>query len=528
MPVPKRTIRRRAALVLAGLACLVGAPGIQGAEDPSGSLLVILDASRSMWGQIDGVAKIQIAKDALTEWLGGAPPDVETGLLVYGHRKKRGCDDIEMIVAPGRDNRDDLARAVQGLVPRGSTPIAGSLELAAERLGDAKGTQTWVLVSDGKENCKRDPCALVRSLAEEDRRVRVHAVGFSVDAEATEQLQCIAAAGGGQYWPARSADELVEALAQARKAMTSGAAMADASRGQGTSSQEDATAAARSATPASEGGDAEGAIGQGEVPVAAVEGEPASETVESVDATERAAAAGGDAAEVAGPAAALGQGPQVLAGDRADTASAHSLSPGKGALVLAHSSNYAYAHDAETGEQVAFLSATGEPAEVPPGTYRIRFDEHDLGEVEVAAGQTRVVDVRTGMGWIALTGSKTFAHLCDGRSDERLAFLGADGTPRQIPAGTYRICFENFTIADVEVAAGEKVQVDVAERMGWIQLQGLAQHGYAFERQTGEKMAILSPSGQPAQVPAGRYRIKLGRRTIENLVVAPGQTVVID
>ena len=69
--------------------------------------IVVFDASGSMWGQIDGKTRIEIARQALSGVLGAVPPSTELGLMVYGHREKGSCSDIELAVPPaaGRAGR---------------------------------------------------------------------------------------------------------------------------------------------------------------------------------------------------------------------------------------------------------------------------------------------------------------------------------------------------------------------------------------------------------------------------------------
>jgi hypothetical protein len=63
----------------------------------SNPMVLVLDASGSMWGQIDGKAKISIAKEALRELIDSLPADLQVGLSVYGHRREGDCKDIEML-----------------------------------------------------------------------------------------------------------------------------------------------------------------------------------------------------------------------------------------------------------------------------------------------------------------------------------------------------------------------------------------------------------------------------------------------
>ncbi|MES9972126.1 MAG: hypothetical protein ABW092_18995 [Candidatus Thiodiazotropha sp.] len=65
-----------------------------------------------------------------------------------------------------------------------------------------------VLVSDGLETCKRDPCEAVKQAKQAGVRFRLHVVGFDLKNEETAQLKCMAEAGGGRYVLANNAHEL--------------------------------------------------------------------------------------------------------------------------------------------------------------------------------------------------------------------------------------------------------------------------------------------------------------------------------
>ena len=62
------------------------------------NLLLILDASGSMWQKVEGEFKIVVARKVLKGLLGELPADSKVGLIAYGHRKKSDCADIETIM----------------------------------------------------------------------------------------------------------------------------------------------------------------------------------------------------------------------------------------------------------------------------------------------------------------------------------------------------------------------------------------------------------------------------------------------
>ncbi len=183
------------------------------AQDRPSSILV-LDGSGSMWGQIDGKAKITISQEVVGDLLGALPDNTDLGLTVYGHREKGNCADIETVVRPGPDTRAAIAQAVNSIKPKGKTPLSDAVRAAAEELRYTEERATVILVSDGRETCVADPCEVARTLEETGVDLTVHVVGFDVsdDATALGQLQCLADETGGQFVTADNADQLSDAL----------------------------------------------------------------------------------------------------------------------------------------------------------------------------------------------------------------------------------------------------------------------------------------------------------------------------
>ncbi len=175
--------------------------------------ILILDASGSMWGQIDGVNKIVIAKDVVEELVRGLPEEQRLGMVAYGHRKKGDCEDIETLADVG-ENRDKVISKIRGLSPKGKTPLTKSVEHSALALDYTKNAASIILVSDGLETCEADPCALAKTLEENGLDFTVHVIGFDVTEEERKGLACIADETGGKFLSADNAEELGEALAQ--------------------------------------------------------------------------------------------------------------------------------------------------------------------------------------------------------------------------------------------------------------------------------------------------------------------------
>ncbi len=175
--------------------------------------ILVLDASGSMWGQIDGTAKITIAQDVIGGLLQTLPPEHELGLTVYGHRRKGDCSDIETLIVPGVGQRAEIADAVNAIKPKGKTPLSAAVIAAAEALRYTEDRATVILVSDGRETCDFDPCEVGRRLEAAGVDFTAHVIGFDVvDPADRAQLQCLAEETGGTFRTASNAGELADAL----------------------------------------------------------------------------------------------------------------------------------------------------------------------------------------------------------------------------------------------------------------------------------------------------------------------------
>ena len=176
--------------------------------------MIVLDASGSMWGQIDGRSKIDIARETLGTVLKSVPVGTELGLMVYGHREKGSCSDIELAVPPGAGTENAITSFVNGINPKGKTPLSQSVEQAADILKYTEEKATVVLVTDGLETCEADPCALASALESKGVDFTTHVVGFGLTEEEGKQVACLAENTGGKYFKASDAAQLVAALTE--------------------------------------------------------------------------------------------------------------------------------------------------------------------------------------------------------------------------------------------------------------------------------------------------------------------------
>lgn len=176
--------------------------------------MIVLDASGSMWGQIDGRSKIEIARDTMAGVLAAVPEGNELGLIVYGHRERGACDDIELAVPPATGTASAIADVVARLQPKGKTPLTAAVRQAAEAMRYTEDPATVILVTDGLETCEADPCAVAAELEAAGVNFTAHVVGFGLTAEEGAQVACLAEATGGTYLAAENAGDLATALTQ--------------------------------------------------------------------------------------------------------------------------------------------------------------------------------------------------------------------------------------------------------------------------------------------------------------------------
>ncbi|ESY56129.1 MULTISPECIES: VWA domain-containing protein [unclassified Mesorhizobium] len=177
-------------------------------------VIIILDASGSMWAQIDGKPKLEIARESLRTVLQSVPGDDEIGFMAYGHREKGSCDDIELIVPPQAGSASAISAAADSLKFLGKTPLTAAVKQAAEALKYTEDKATVVLITDGLETCEGDPCALGKELEASGVDFTVDVVGFGLTADEGKQIACLADNTGGKYIQASDEKALQEALVE--------------------------------------------------------------------------------------------------------------------------------------------------------------------------------------------------------------------------------------------------------------------------------------------------------------------------
>lgn len=178
------------------------------AAGPTG-LVIVLDASNSMWGKAGDTHKIVLARNGLHTLLMQQPETSAIGLVTYGNHRKSACNDINVIASPGEMDAPALSQKINSIAPYGRSPISAALGQAANLLD---GSGDILLVSDGPESCGGDPCATAEHLKTTHPDIHIHVLSLQ-DTE-NSSLRCLAETSGGRFARIQDAGQFAGQLRQ--------------------------------------------------------------------------------------------------------------------------------------------------------------------------------------------------------------------------------------------------------------------------------------------------------------------------
>lgn len=178
-------------------------------------LLFVFDASNSMNATWQSDRKITIARRLLSESIKELDdnPNVELGLRVYGHQVaiepgKQDCEDTKLEVSFRAHNGRLIQNTLNGLTPKGTTPIARSLEKAAGDFPECANCRNIIiLITDGIEACDGDPCAISKALQARGVILKPFVIGVGLDDEFKDTFTCV-----GNYYDATSEETFEKIL----------------------------------------------------------------------------------------------------------------------------------------------------------------------------------------------------------------------------------------------------------------------------------------------------------------------------
>jgi Ca-activated chloride channel homolog len=180
-------------------------------EPPLTRILFVFDASQSMFARWQSDMRINIARNLLIELLDSLSTvdNIQLALRVYGHQKRfppQDCDDSKLEIPFSDNNIWRIKQRLHSITPRGTTPIAMSLERAQYDFSPCTNCRNIiVLITDGIEECGGDPCAVSRALQEKGIILKPFVIGIGRDFSA--DFDCV-----GQYFDATNEVEFRHSL----------------------------------------------------------------------------------------------------------------------------------------------------------------------------------------------------------------------------------------------------------------------------------------------------------------------------
>lgn len=179
-------------------------------------ILFVFDGSQSMFGHWESGMKIDIAKQLLNELLDSLKnvENLDLAFRAYGHQSpfisgtQRDCKDTRLEVPFGGGGAFAIKKALDKIQPKGTTPIAYSLEQSAKDFPACSNCRNMIiLITDGIEECYGDPCAVSMALQSKGIVLKPFVIGIGLDLELVDRFKCI-----GSYFNANTERSLKDIL----------------------------------------------------------------------------------------------------------------------------------------------------------------------------------------------------------------------------------------------------------------------------------------------------------------------------
>lgn len=176
-------------------------------------MLFLLDASGSMYAEWGSSIRMEVAKKMLVGLIDSLKVDnkLELALRVYGHQyhlKYKNCQDSKLEVPFRQNNHDEIINRLRRIQPQGVTPIAYSLEQAANDFkADPAYRNVIIIITDGIESCGGDPCAVSQSLQKKNIFLKPFVIGLGMKDEEKKEFACV-----GQYYDAKDVAQFRQVL----------------------------------------------------------------------------------------------------------------------------------------------------------------------------------------------------------------------------------------------------------------------------------------------------------------------------
>ncbi|SMG38379.1 Ca-activated chloride channel family protein [Marivirga sericea] len=168
-------------------------------------ILFLFDASGSMLAPWGNELRIDAAKRVLTNLVDSLRVNnkIELALRPYGHltpAKERNCQDTKLEIPFAPKNNDRIIDRLKYIYPKGTTPIAYSLEQSANDFPkDDSYRNIIIIITDGIESCDGNPCAVSLELQKKDIFLRPFVIGLGMEEKFASEFDCM-----GEYYNAKN------------------------------------------------------------------------------------------------------------------------------------------------------------------------------------------------------------------------------------------------------------------------------------------------------------------------------------
>jgi len=169
-------------------------------QEPQNRILFVFDGSQSMFGHWESGMKIDVAKKLLVGLLDSLQQleNLDLAFRAYGHQspfisgRQRDCKDTKLEVPFGAGGAWDIKKKLKEIDPKGTTPIAYSLEQSAKDFPPCSNCRNMIiLITDGIEECYGDPCAVSTALQSKGIVLKPFVIGIGLDLELVDRFKCI-------------------------------------------------------------------------------------------------------------------------------------------------------------------------------------------------------------------------------------------------------------------------------------------------------------------------------------------------
>ncbi|PWH87179.1 vWA domain-containing protein [Brumimicrobium oceani] len=179
------------------IALFITLAGFSYAQEELTRVLFVLDASNSMnkkWGK---EARFVTAKRILSNSVDSLRgiPNLEIALRVYGHQSPitanyQDCADTKLEVPFAKNNHQQVLNKIKTIRAKGTTPIARSLEQAADDFPNKSSRNVIILITDGIEACDDEPCVIADKLRAKGITISPFVIGLGMDMSYLSHFDC--------------------------------------------------------------------------------------------------------------------------------------------------------------------------------------------------------------------------------------------------------------------------------------------------------------------------------------------------